>query len=168
MIIAIAQLGDSAERRTVASALARLRASSGRKVMLMDASSERLRPNELEMVCGRYQDVVIDTGWGDAHAIRCALIAARLAVVPVTAQQADLSAHYGLIAYLNAARMFNPGLHVMFVAVGVGEGFQMAAVRTYAAHVMPATLASTVLRDGADARELDALYHEVYTVAKSR
>jgi hypothetical protein len=43
-------------------------------------------------------------------------------VVPVTPAQADLASQYQLIARLNAARMFNPGLRVLFVLVGGADG----------------------------------------------
>ncbi|WP_195763717.1 hypothetical protein, partial [Duganella guangzhouensis] len=124
----------------------------------------RSLPGELELLRCRYNDIVIDTEGRDTADSRAALIAARLAVVPVTPAQADLASQYQLIARLNAARMFNPGLRVLFVLVGGADGpsdAERATVRAYAARVMAATLASTIIR-GAAASELDALYREVF------
>ncbi|WP_373989002.1 hypothetical protein [Duganella sp. BuS-21] len=69
-----------------------------------------------------------------------------------------------LIARLNSARMFNPGLRVLFVLVGVAgtpSDEERAAVRGYVARVMSATLASTIIRGAAPAN-MDALYREVF------
>jgi chromosome partitioning protein len=85
-------------------------------------------------------------------------------VVPVTPGQVDLDSQYQLIARLNAARMFNPGLRVLFVLVGVDgapSDEERAAVRAFAARVMSATLASTIIRGAAPA-DMDALYREVF------
>ena len=83
-------------------------------------------------------------------------------MVPVTPEQADLTSQYKLIARLNSARMFNPNLRVLFVLVADQPGDdQRAAVRAYAARVMSATLASTVIHGQAPA-DMDALYREVF------
>lgn len=185
MIIAIANQdrGDSG-KSIVASNLALLRARAGRKVMLVDAdpkqacsgwSSEREAaglkppvaaravagrdlPQQIEALGLRYNDILIDTESGDTPAGRSALIAARLVVVPVTVGQADLAGHYQLIARLNSARMFNPGLRVLFVIVGAPSdpsGAELAAVRDYVAHVMSATLASTIIHVQGAERQLN-------------
>lgn len=110
--------------------------------------------------------VLVDTEGRDSAESRAALIAARLAVVPLKPDQADLSTRYQLIARLNAARMFNPGLRVLFVLVGgAGEptDAERAAVRAYVAQVMSATLASTVIHGQAPV-DMDAWYREVFTV----
>lgn len=110
--------------------------------------------------------VLVDTEGRDSAESRAALVAARLAVVPLKPEQADLSTRYQLIARLNAARMFNPGLRVLFVLVGgAGEptDAERAAVRAYVAQVMSATLASTVIHGPAPA-DMDALCREVFTV----
>jgi chromosome partitioning protein len=84
--------------------------------------------------------------------------------VPVTPQQVDLASQYKLIARLNSARMFNPDLRVLFVLVGgvdAPSDEERAAVRAYAARVMSASLASTIIRGAAPA-DMDALYREVF------
>ncbi|MQA40538.1 AAA family ATPase [Rugamonas aquatica] len=191
MIVAIANQSGGAGKTIVANNLALLRARAGRKVMLVDTDPKAaasswcselaaagVRPRvatraitgrslveDLEQLRNRYNDIVIDTEGRDTAESRAALIAARLVVVPVTPMQVDLSTQYQLIARLNAARMFNPGLRVLFVLVGgdaeptAGE---RAAVRAYVSRVMSATLANTVVHGQAPA-DMDALYREVFT-----
>jgi chromosome partitioning protein len=123
---------------------------------------------------------VIDGGGCSGRAWRPALIAAHLALVPLAALDADLEHRYRLASCLNAARMFNPGLRVLFVTAGDGaDTAALAPVRRYAAEVMAAHVAATVLdaaslrvaRAGACACDdpgtpacaaLEALYAEVY------
>lgn len=191
MIVAIANQSGGAGKTIVANNLALLRARAGRKVMLVDTDPKAaasswcselaaagVRPRvatraitgrslveDLEQLRARYNDIVIDTEGRDTAESRAALIAARLVVVPVTPMQVDLSTQYQLIARLNAARMFNPGLRVLFVLVGgVDEptAEDRAAVRAYVSRVMSATLANTVVHGQAPA-DMDALYREVFT-----
>lgn len=190
MIIAVANQSGGAGKTIVANNLALLRARAGRRVMLVDTDPRRaacawcgelaaagVQPRvvaraitgralvgELELLRARYNDIVIDTEGRDSAESRAALIAARLVVVPVTPQQVDLGSQYQLIARLNSARMFNPGLRVLFVLVGGADApsdEECAAVRAYASRVMSATLASTVIRGPAPA-DMDALYREVF------
>jgi chromosome partitioning protein len=121
---------------------------------------------ELERLLARHDDVVIDAG-GDGPACRSALIAAQVALVPLTPDQADVDTRYGLIARLNHARMFNPGLRVLFVTVGGASDpapHALCAMRAYAAQVMSAGVAATVLHLPAfcNAADMAALYEEVY------
>nr|WP_052171146.1 ParA family protein [Massilia sp. JS1662] len=152
----------------LASQLARLRAGHGRDVVLLDADRTRggSLSEELERLLARHDDVVIDAG-GDGPACRSALIAAQVALVPLAPEQADVDARYGLIARLNHARMFNPGLRVLFVAIGGAHDpapAALCAMRAYAAQVMSAGVADTVLHlpDYRSAAEMAALYEEVY------
>lgn len=203
MIVAIANQSGGAGKTVVANSLALLRARSGRRVILIDtdpcqasrrwnqecaagreprlaarALSGRGLASELERLRLHYNDIVIDTEGRDTADSRAALSVARRVVVPVTAEQVDLASQYRLIARLNAARMFNPGLSVLFVLVGAAaapDPAALAAVRAYAARVMSATLADTMIHwhgahagasdgDGAAvaAAEMQALYREVY------
>lgn len=185
--------------------LAILRRREGCSVLLVDAAREqacrawaaarsaaRLHPRpallaldgagfgqRLERVLGSYDDVLIDAGDCASQACRAALVAFQVALVPIAARDADPARHYGLIARLNAARMFNPGLRVLFVAADAGAE-DLRAVRAYAAEVMAGHVAATVLDraalaagaaepgrcacDGADAaaRGVAALGHEVF------
>lgn len=188
MIITVAdQCGTRG--KAIGASLALLRARSGRKVVVIDADSAlqsgapdrqnpaagygayahksvttgRSLPDELEHLMTRYQDIVIDTDGRDASG-RAALIAAKLAIVPIQPNQANLECHYALIARLNAARMFNPGLRVMFViAAGAAEpsDAELARIRAYVAQVMAATLCATVIHEPG---EIAALYHDVFPV----
>lgn len=190
MIVAIANQNGGAGKTIIANNLALLRTRSGRKVMLVDtdprgascawcgelaaagvqprvaarAITGRTLVHDLELLRTRYNDIVIDTEGRDTAESRAALIAARLVVVPVTPDQADLSSQYKLIARLNCARMFNPGLRVLFVLVAEDPSeAERAAVRAYAARVMSATLASTILHgQGQAPADMDALYREVF------
>jgi chromosome partitioning protein len=190
MIVAIANQNGGAGKTIIANNLALLRTRSGRKVMLVDtdprgascawcgelaaagvqprvaarAITGRTLVHDLELLRTRYNDIVIDTEGRDTAESRAALIAARLVVVPVTPEQADLSSQYKLIARLNCARMFNPGLRVLFVLVAEDPSeVERATVRAYAARVMSATLASTILHgQGQAPADMDALYREVF------
>ncbi len=191
MIVAIANQSGGPAKAAVANQLALLRARSGRKVALLDADPQqaacacchasvaagekprvdaraitgRTLPQDLETLRLRYNDIVIDTEGRDTLESRAALIAARLAVVPVTLDHIDLDNQYQLIARLNAARMFNPGLRVLFVILsnaGHPSADEIAAVRSYVTHVMSASLAGTVLHQPCTPAEMDALYREVF------
>ena len=210
MIVTIATCAPQDAAGLVAENLALLRARSGRKVLLLDATSrqacrqwaterERLRlgpaltaravrgyglPDELERLYPRFGDVVIDTDGGNGHECRSALIMAQVAVVPLAPEEADVDARYGLIARLNNARMFNPGLRVLFVTASSEHDpapRELSAMRSYAAQVMAGGLACTILHlpallwgadrpgrcasdneSSAGAAEMAALYEEVY------
>ncbi|WP_256078157.1 cobyrinic acid ac-diamide synthase [Massilia sp. YIM B04103] len=129
----------------------------------------RALQDELEILRCRYNDIVIDTEGRDTAESRAALIAARIAVVPVAPDQVDLATQYKLIARLNSARMFNPGLRVLFVVLGGQsdpDSVQMAAVRAYVSRVMAANLSGTVIHLPAQGEhaeaEMAALYQEVF------
>ena len=185
MIVAIAdQCG--VHGTLIAAHLAALREHGGHSVLALDAAGARRVASRFKELIPDYHDIVIDTEGGDTPEGRAALAAANLVIVPVEAGQADLEKQYKLIARLNAARIFNPGLHVLFVTVGGSIDLtaeQRKAIRSYVAHVMSATLAATVIHDdpvfsighrtaichagatGAPeqrAAELRALYREVF------
>jgi chromosome partitioning protein len=189
MIIAIANQHGGCAKSVVANSLAMLRARAGRKVLLLDADPRqdatacngrrggagaqlavrsgagRNLQEELERLRRHYNDILIDTEGRDTLVSRSALIAARLVLVPVAPDQADLASQYKLIARLNSARMFNPGLRVLFVAYGGAADLtqdELAAIRAYAARVMSATLASIVIHEHCSDDEMDALYKEVF------
>lgn len=190
MIIAIANHEGGGAKSAVANCLALLRARSGRKVLLVEADPKRDAstwccrraadaaprvpvcgttgrnlPEQLERLRRHYNDIVIDTDGRNSAESRSALIAARLVVVPVSPNQVDLASQYKLIARLNSARMFNPGLRVLFVACG-GQGDlsaeEAAAIRAYAARVMSASLAGIVLHEDRMDEEMKSLYDEVF------
>jgi chromosome partitioning protein len=213
MIVTIATYAPDAAADLVAENLALLRARSGRKVLLMDATSrqacrqwvterERLHlgpriearavrgfglSQELERLYPHFGDVVIDTDGGNGHECRAALIMAQIAVVPLAPDQADAGIHYDLIARLNNARMFNPGLRVLFVTAGSEHDpapGELRAIRNYVAQVMAGGLASTILHSPAllwggnrpglcasdiesstGTAEMAALYEEVFQTA---
>ena len=187
MIVTVAGHRGAACHAAFASMLAQLRAEDGRKVLLLDADpahaqqpaaasrvptrvlAERRLQDEIEDLVPRYQDIMIDIDLGAARESRPALIAAALALVPLEPGHADVDADYGLVARINSARMFNPGLRVIFVVVD-GSGHpspeQMGALRNLVAHVMAARLAATVIHAaGANppaAEDMASLYREVF------
>jgi len=210
MIVTIANCALQPASDLVAENLALLRARSGREVLLLDATPQQacerwasarnrshLAPalatrtlrghgfgDALSALQARFGDIVIDSDGCNGEESRCALIAAQVAVVPLSPMHADIDARYELIARLNSARMFNPHLRVLFVTTGQEgdpDAPERQAMRSYATQVMSASLAATVihlpaLRRGADAPgrcasdtesstgavEMAALYREVY------
>jgi chromosome partitioning protein len=209
MIVTIVHAALPAAGAQLAANLALLRGRGGRQVLLLDASPERmcarwsldrarsrLRPtvttvavsgggfaDALERLAARHDDVVICTDGADSPECRRALIAARVALVPLAPEHVD-AAGRDLAARLGNARMFNPGLRLLFVTAG-GERdpapAARAALRAFADRVPAAGIAATTvhlpaLQWGADvpgrcasdidgsagAAEMAALYEEVY------
>lgn len=164
MIIAIANQGLG--RSKLADHLAALRSGSGRKVLLVGQAPQGGLRAGLESLQSRYNDIFVDTEGCDTLDSRSVLIAARLAVVPIHVDEVDLVTQYKLIDRLNSARMFNPGLRVVFVIVGGAEDpsrEELAAVRAYVGQVMSATLAGTVIHAaGTLSADMGALYREVF------
>lgn len=183
MITVIASEAGGPLDTMLAENLAVLRRRAGRRVLLVDAAPEQgarawararasahLRPlPEVLALRGmgfgerlsrlqdgqheRHDDIVVAAGACDSPECRSALVAAQVAIVPIAARDADAAGHYRLIARLNAARMFNPGLRVLFVAVGEDGGIApagMARIRSYAREVMAGQVAPLAL----DARAL--------------
>ncbi len=129
--------------------LADVRRREGARILLLDAC-EPPPPDT-------GADVLINACACGADACCAALAAADVALVPLAPEAADAGRHYGLIARLNAARMRNPGLRVLFVAVCAGaapDARALDAVRAYAREVMSAHVAHAVL-DGAALRRGD-------------
>jgi len=178
MITVIASEAGGALDSVLAENLAVLCRRAGRRVLLVDATPEQscrgwararaathLRPlapvlglrgmgfgerlaREGELARMRRHDVLVGAGGCDSAECRSALLAADLAVVPIAVRDADVAAHYRLIARLNAARMFNPDLRVLFVTVSDGaqaSRADLARVRDYALEVMGGRVAATVL-----------------------
>lgn len=167
MIVAIAG-HTSAYGASLVKSLAALRANSGRKVLVLDTDPKSGAPfdcrqglsRELDRVLPRYNDIVIGTDTGASADSRAALIAASLVIVPIRADQADLDRNDGLIARLNSARMFNPGLRILFVllaASGEPSPSMTASERAYVAQVMAAKVC-----DPTTASNVTALYQEVF------
>lgn len=113
-----------------------------------------------------YDDIVIDITGRTADVYRPALISAQLAIVLLHVEEARLDKKYGLIAQLNAARMFNPELQVLF-AVIAGDAdptpAEIAAVRSYCGEVLSARLCGILIEPGPNlATGLDALCRKVF------
>jgi len=188
MIVTVAGHAGAANHALFTYMLAQLRAGAGRKVLLLDADpghaqhpaaasgvpirvlAGRRLQDEIAEVAPRYQDLMIDIDLATARESRSALIAAGLLIVPLEPGHADVDADYGLVARINSARMFNPGLRVVFVVLDAGGGTsspeQMAALRKLVAHVMAARLAATVIHapgvNPPSAQEMASLYREVF------
>lgn len=212
MIVAIASSQGQSFKSLLVANLAVLRARSGHKICMIDADpqrsayrwscerkatgqgplvpartlTERSLSREIEDLSTGYSDLLINTGERDTHETRSALTVARVVLVPVRVGEVSLAAQYALIARLNAARMFNPSLKVLFVLVSERPSHspsneELAAVRLYVSHVMSAKLATTILHapcadeyglgrcicdaetcDSNAAAELNALYREVF------
>lgn len=129
--------------------LANLRRRDGCRVLVVDAAGGQ----RLDCTSDCFDDVLVAAGECASDECCAALAAAQVALVPIAPEAADAGSHYALIARLNAARMFNPGLRVLFVATGsaakAGAAGGLQAVRAYAAEVMSGHVAATVLDRGA-------------------
>ena len=174
MIIAIINQHHNADRCVIARNLAVLRARSGRKVCLLAAGSahgtgnwciERSTMGILPLIASRspgrhaekiewlrrqFNDIVVDAGERNSEDCHGVLIAAKLAVVPVRGKDIDLANQYALIERIKAARLFNPALRILFVAVTGQEGLQAeerASINAHVARLDLAVLANTVLHD---------------------
>lgn len=176
MIITVANEKGGAEKSILANNLAALRAMDGRHVLLIDAdphkaslhwSSERsaagIKPDitaraisgkglqpELENLTPRYNDIVIDTEGRDSLGSRSALIAAKIVVIPILPDRMDATGEKKLIARIDSARLFNPGLRVLFViacAKNEPSVQELAAVRSLVSKIAAATLARSVIHE---------------------
>lgn len=145
MIVAIAGGHPDPLHGLLGKTLADLRRRDGCRVLVVDAAGGQ----RLDCAADCFDDVLVAAGDCGSEECRSALAAAQVALVPIAPEEADAGRHYALIARLNAARMFNPGLRVLFVATPDGEGTAAAdgvhAVRAYAAEVMSGHVAATVL-----------------------
>jgi chromosome partitioning protein len=173
MIISIAGQRNGDSQKIIAGFIAqRLRVE--RKLMLLDLSggADVPRPqagaisSKIEELLVRHNDVVIDITGCAAEIGRPALISAQLAIVLLHVDEARLDKDYRLISQLNAARMFNPGLHVLF-AVIAGQcdpsPAEIAAVRAYCAEVMSAKLCPTMIESGTEFQTgLETLYKKAF------
>ena len=174
MIIAIAdQCGTCG--KAIAESLALLRASSGRKVLVIDAdaAASTWQPRAplaagAPAACDHWPQLVRRTGTIDSALPRYRHRYRRARYVRTGGADRRQAGHrpdpagpggprlpIPLIARLNAARMFNPGLHVMFV-IAAGpidpSGADLARIRAYVAQVMAATLCATVIHEQGDRR----------------
>lgn len=176
MIITIANEKGGAEKSILANNLAALRAMDGREVLLIDGdpqkasltwSSERsaagIQPRiparaisgkgmqpELEILIPRYNDIVINTEGRDSMGSRSALNAARTVIIPIRPDQMDLASEKRLTMRIDAARIFNPRLRVLFVITCVKDDpspQELAAVRSLVRKISAATLANTVIHE---------------------
>ncbi|THC43214.1 hypothetical protein [Massilia sp. Mn16-1_5] len=217
MIVTVVNHALPLFRGVLAENLALLRVRGGHRVLLLDATPEQgsrlwagqrqragLPPSfathaayglgfaqELEALRRRGADIVIDS---DSCSCSCsgqecrhALLAAQVALVPFAPRHANVGANYGLIARLNSARMFNPGLCVLFVTAAGDHDpppQELDALRVYAGEVMAGSLADTIvhlpallpgvafpghcasdIESSTGAAEMAALYGEVYRTA---
>lgn len=211
MIIAIINHCNDTDRAMVARNLAVLRARGGRKVCLtsiasahgssdwcnersisdieprIESRSTGRQAGKLGALRRRFNDIVIDAGSRNTEDCHAVLLAAKVVVVPVRSDDINPASQYVLIERINAARLFNPGLCVLFVMVSdlaMPSRADRAAVVAHVARLRCAELASTVLLTptacdygpgrcacDADTCDLEAaqqmreLCHEVYALA---
>jgi len=216
MIVTVVNCAPPRVGAALAENLALLRARVVRKVLLLDAGPgqdcerwgvERARARLMPAIAARslrgpgcaarlerllpdYDEIVINADGCGSHECRWALIASHVAVVPLALDHSDIDAHYDCIAKLNSARMFNPGLRVLFVAMAGERDLvpeELGAVRAYAAQVMAAGLASVTMhqpalawgndapgrcacdiKNSTGAVEMAALHREVFRTERTR
>jgi chromosome partitioning protein len=163
MIVTFTSEGGVAEQRALAHRLAARRARSARRVLFVEGAPQFGAPpaspnlvwhcvgaqglsQELENLMLRFPDIVIDAEGRDGLGSRSALIAARVAVVPIAADHCDALARTRLVQRLETARLFNPALRVLFVTPALaGQAALLAdAARQLQAQVpASATIADT-------------------------
>lgn len=173
MIISIAGQRNAQLQQIIDGIIAQHRRAA-RKVMLLDmpagtevsATRGAGISSQVEDLLTRYDDIFINITGCAADVCRPALISAQLAIVLLHVEEARLDKEYALIAQLNAARIFNPGLHVLF-AVIAGDcdptPTEITAVRSYCAEVMSARLCGVMIDPGPNlAIGLDALCRKVF------
>lgn len=177
MIITIANESGGTTKSILADNLAALRSIAGRKVLLLDNdpqhasvtwSSERsvsgahppvaartvtgkgLQP-ELENLAYRYNDIVIDTESRDSLGSRSALIAAHVAIIPVDLDRLEQLNEDKLLARIDNARMFNPRLRILVVAMAAEHQpyvHKLAVIREFVAKIPAAVLFPTLIHTG--------------------
>jgi chromosome partitioning protein len=176
MIITVANEKGGQEKSLLAKNLAALRAMAGHKVLLVDGDPRQyslawcnhrtaatIAPKidaraicgkgmhpELENLCLRYNDIVIDSEDRDCLGSRSALIAARIAIIPIHPENMDASSQEKLIHRIDTARLFNPVLQVIFVIVDVMDDpsiLSLNTIRSFVSRIPAATLASTILHE---------------------
>jgi chromosome partitioning protein len=165
MIITVADENGGTGKSILAGRLAASRALAGRKVLLLDADPRRGAPPErfggagprpvaraisakglqpeLEHLVNCYHDIVIDSEGRDSMGSRSALIAAGVVVVPFGPDSGDAGAGARLVARIARARMFNPGLRVLVVALGErgdASADELQRAGAFAARILAAQL----------------------------
>jgi chromosome partitioning protein len=182
MIIAIANEQINSGKSILAENFASLCAYAGRKVLLVDSTSQRksylwsiergasgieqkvpvraiggkgLEP-ELENLALRYKDIVIDTEGRDSMASRSALGAARLVIIPIQADEIDARRQEVLVRRIEAARAHNPHLRVLVVISRADHDIapdELDAVKSFVKKIPMAVLSDTIIHEEAAFRD---------------
>jgi cellulose biosynthesis protein BcsQ len=176
MIITILSETDRVGKSILAVNLAALRVRDGGKVLLIDADSDRnlsawgtRRANavtrlrmpfravgrsglysELQGRSARYGDIVIDAGDIDAFNAKCALVAAKLAIIPIQINAGELAGQERLIKGIERAKLFNPCLRTLLVITRAPEVMStqdLATAEAFARRLPSARLANTIVHD---------------------
>jgi chromosome partitioning protein len=119
------------------------------KVPVLPIINESLY-SELERLSSYYRDVVIDTGEVDAVETKTALVAARVAVIPVCAGQDALQHAEKLIDCIESAVRFNPTLRTLVALMRPAHGASdqgFAAALAFAGRIPSAQVANTIIHD---------------------
>lgn len=131
MIVTIVNQAGPAQHGVLSESLARLRAHSGRKVLLLDTQRERrgLVRAQLHGGCAgadaggfqrAYDDVVIEADAGDALLCRRALAAAEVVVVAL-APHTETALLRRLTARLSDAQASNPAMRLLLACPAKGK-----------------------------------------------
>lgn len=191
MIITITNEQVNSGKSTIAKNLAVLCAHAGRKVVLVDSTSQKKSyydgavpqvpvravsgkglDSELQNLSIRYKDIVIDTQGRDSMASRSALNAARFVIVPVNVQEIDVKRFESLAAQIRKARWFNPQLRVLVVISCSNAEVppeNLMAVKSFVEKIPPAILSDTVIHEGDNSPddramvEMRGIYEEVFS-----
>lgn len=132
MIVTIVNQAGPAQHGVLSERLARLRARSGRKVLLLDTQRERrgLVRAQLHDSCAgadarrfrdAYDDVVIEADAGDALLCRRALAAAEVVVVAL-ASHTEAALLHRLAARLSDAQASNPAMRLLLACPAKDKG----------------------------------------------
>lgn len=181
MIVAIATVNGGLEKSLLADNLATLRTRVGRKVLLIDIDPQQTSFNWRNMRCAaaakptvpapaisgkgvqpvlenlafRYDDYIIDTQARDRLASSSALVAARIVNISLREERPDVVHRATLAKRIDMARLFNPGLKVMFVRVYTFPkrvGSAPTIIDALLATIPSATLASVIIHNNSSLR----------------
>lgn len=176
MIITILDQIGFSRSAGLASQLAMLRAQAGRNVLLVYTNSsassrgvdhpwevveiklgavahtvvDKNIASTLRNLAPRYNDIVISAGTCDSPGNQSTLMATNIAIVPIQPCNSGVKMGHQLSKRIEAARVGNPSLRVLFLIMGAPENLSIRDIetaRTFVATIRSAVLVNTPVCD---------------------